>query len=238
MNKMYGVSLLSLMFVLAGCDNSDNSNPQIIGNFYKTIEECRHDFSNDICVKSHDSALLDTIQTADKFDNITDCMEKYGQDGCSNTQYPEITTEDQHPGDRFIPTFQGFSVIVDYLPEEDDDSDETGNTYPVYGYTGYVYQPNFVYIGGYHPFVVSSGFGYSKKTTTSIFTTRINNKVVASTGTRVNSTFVRPNVSSVKASISRSGFGTRSFSASRSAVSVSRGGFGGKAGGFGGGRGG
>lgn len=239
MKKMLsGISLIALAFMLQGCDDPPPKEPQIIGNVYKTVQECAYDMPYATCVTAHDKAIAETIQTSEKFTDIDSCMDKYGQDGCANIETPEVETQDQHPGDRFIPKFQGFSVIVDYVPEEDEDGDETGNTVPVYGYTGYVYQPNFIFVGNYHPYVVSSGFGYSKSSTTSIFTTRINNKLVASTGTRVNSSYVRPNVTDVKASISRSGFGTRSFSASRSMVSVSRGGFGGRASGFGGGRGG
>lgn len=237
MNKLLsGISLFSLLFLLQGCDDPPK-DPEIIGNFYKTVQECQSDFPSQICQKAHDEALKDTLNTSQKFDDIDSCLDKYGQDGCANTQTPEISTQDQHPGDIFIPKFQGFSVIVDYVPEEDDDGDETGDTYPEYSYTGYTYQPNFFLFATYHPYSISSGVGYSKTSTTSIYTTKINNKVIASTGTRVNSTYVKPNITSVKTSISRSGFGTRSFSASKS-ISVSRGGFGGKAGGFGGGRGG
>lgn len=221
---------LPLSMSLSACGkNDDDSQPQIIGNFYSNIDECIPEYGTGVCVTQYNSALNQSVQNSPKFSDITQCTEQYGDDGCATTINPTESTIDQHPGDIFIPRFQGFSVIVDYDTNEDDD----GNTVstPVYSSAGYIYQPG-VYVG-YHPFIFISGPGYSRTVTRSIYTTRINGKMIATTGVKVGSSYSRPSVTSITTSISRSGFGTRSFSSSR-AFSVSRGGFGSRAGGFGG----
>lgn len=234
-NKMKHVILLTaavclpLSLALSACNKDDDTQPQVIGNFYTNINDCISEYGTGVCVTQYYTALNQAIENAPKFSNISDCTDQYGSDGCATTSNPTVDTIDQHPGDVFMPKFQGFSVLVDYNTDEDED----GNTIstPTYSSAGYVYQPG-VYVG-YHPFIFISGPGYSRTVTRSIYTTRVNGRTVATTGVRVGSTYSRPSVTSVTTSISRSGFGTRSFSSSRS-ISVSRGGFGSRAGGFGG----
>lgn len=222
---------LPLSMSLSACGKSDDdTQPQVIGNFFATVDECIPEYGTNVCYTQYNTALTQAVQNAPKFSDITQCIEQYGEDGCSTTTNPIESTIDQHPGETFMPKFQGFSVLVDYQSEEDEDGNTVqGN--PIYSSAGYVYQPG-VYVG-YHPFIFISGPGYSRTVTRSIYTTRVNGRTVATTGVRVGSTYSRPSVTSVTTSITRSGFGTRSFSSSRS-ISVSRGGFGSRAGGFGG----
>lgn len=227
--------VVSLCLFLASCDDNSNS-PETVGNFYPNIEACRKDYDIKICEDAFNNAINDLKKNSKKFTDIDICQEEYGYDNCANINSPWEETSDQYPGDVFVPKLQGFSVIVSYETEEDDDGNDV--SIPSYGYSGYVYQPFFFY-SNYHPYVISSGYGFDNRSSTrSIYISKIDNKTVATTGVKVNNTYVRPNIKSIKTSISRSGFGTRSFSAAKSSLSVSRGGFGSRAASFGGGRGG
>ena len=220
-----------LSMALSACGKSDDdTQPQIIGNFYANVDECIPEYGTSVCYTQYNSALNQAVQNSPKFSDITQCTDLYGQDGCALTTNPLEATIDQHPGETYMPKFQGFSVLVDYESEEDEDGNMV-QTNPIYSSAGYIYQPG-IYMG-YHPFIFISGPGYSRTVTRSIYTTQVNGRTVASTGVRVGSSYTRPSVTSVTTSISRSGFGTRSFTSSR-AISVSRGGFGSRAGSFGG----
>lgn len=229
------VAIASLFF-LSSCDSEEEKQPTIVGNYYTTIETCRKDFDVKICTDAFNNSVNDLKKVAKKFTDIDDCQEEYGYNNCANINSPWQETSDQYPNDVFIPKLQGFSVLVSYETEEDDDGEDFTDTQ--YGYSGYTSQPFFFY-AHYQPLIISSGYGYSPTSyTRSIYVSKVDNKTIATTGVKVGSNFVRPNISEIKTTISRSGFGTRSFSASRSGFSVSRGGFGARAGSFGGGRGG
>lgn len=225
---------------LTACSDDDNSNNdvQVVGKFYNNLDDCYKDYDKDTCNKVYKMASDDVIKSQKHYTDIDECQDVYGIGGCANINTPLIPTSDEYKDDVFVPLLSGFSVVESYEDEEDDE----GNTTNVktYGYSSYTPQP-YVFFYGYHrPMVISGGYGYTPRSySLPVYTTKIDNHVFATTAKNFKGGFVRPNINEVKATITRTGFGTRAFSVSRnSSLSISRGGFGSKAATFGGGRGG